>query len=660
MRRTRNTPIGRRARVFAAAMGIALSGVALRPQTTLPTLTLEPGEKYFRVDGTPAAVLGTNPTGWELSHFQGLFDFSLGDERIVRIHITNGKVPRPTAAGQVDVGWRDFWDDVFDEAEARGLWVLPVFDVHADWREDLTGAQSWANNIYNVASSDCNPASQYYTAGATCGPATHPIELLQDTSARALWLDWLRQLVEHWQGRSNILGWEIFSELDLIQGTPVGPTVHATEAQAVTFVELAAQVIDAADLSDRPITASLSGIVDVGWENLARSSALDFIQVHPYANIYPYNDGNLDKMILGVVRERLTKYGKPVFIGESGLDARPPLTTDPDTREMSPNATVAINHAIWAGAVSGAMNARMLWFQDGYDRYHFNPPTQSVTRLDLRTAYQDASVPVKRFLEGVDYTGFEPIAVTLSGGITGAALGSESHIIGWVRDNLSSASANWPTTPGWAPTAALSGQSVTVAASGVSPFWLATFYDTSTGYAVSSVYATQAEDGSITVGLPSFTPSIAFQIVQLPSGPAGPPGSIGPAGPVGPVGPPGPQGEIGPAGLQGPSGPQGDMGPQGLQGPQGEVGPQGPMGPQGEVGPSGLMGPQGLQGAIGPTGPSGPATEQVSGSLLMMAPGAAPPAGYLFLGMFVEERVDPDGAGGAPARPLRIAIWRKP
>jgi hypothetical protein len=32
----------------------------------------------------------------------------------------------------------------------------------------------------------------------------------------------------------------------------------------------------------------------------------------------------------------------------------------------------------------------------------------------------------------------------------------------------------------------------------------------------------------------------------------------------------------------------------------------------------------------------------------------------VFVGTFVEERVDPDGSGGSPPRPVRIAIWRKP
>jgi hypothetical protein len=642
--------------VFAAAVGVALSGVDVRPQTTLPTISLGFRDKYFNVDGLPSAVLSTNPTGWQLTHFQELFGYSQGDERIVRIHLTNGKVPKPLSAGAVDTAWRDFWDDVFDEAEARGLYVLPVFDIQAWWREDRpVQPQSWENNIYNTASRRCSdPTSPYYTPGADpnnvsyvegsgCGPATNPIELLQDTAARALYLGWLEDLVLHWEGRSNIVGWEIFSEVDLITGTPAGSTVKATEADARTFVELAAQVIRAADTRGRPVTASLSGfkgIEDDDWNAFWSSSALDFIQVHPYANLFPYNDGNLDTMILSVVRGALAKFDKPVYIGESGLSAATPLTLTTQTREMSPNAPTAVSHAVWAGAVSGAMNARSLWFQDGYDRYHLDPPGNlNDTRLNLRQYYTNASVPVALFLQGIDFTGFAPVGVTLSGGITGAALGSAWHILGWVRDVQSAASADWPTTPGWDPTPALSAETVSVAAPGISTYWLVTFYDTSTGNAVSAAYATRGEDGTVFFTLPSFTPSIAFQMV--PSGLPGPEGAAGPSGPAGPAGPTGPEGPAGPSGDAGPPGPPGAMGP---------TGPTGPEGPPGTTG---------APGASGPPGPTGALAEQVPGSLLMMVPGSTPPAGYAFVGTFREERVDPDGPGGIPAGPRFIAIWRK-
>src|SRR5207249_789779 len=139
-------------------------------------------------------------------------------------------------------------------------------------------------------------------------------------------------LVDRWKSRSNIAGWEIFSELDLID-FPAGLTSEQKAEKGAAFVEAAAAIIHQIDPS-RPLTASLSGVTD--WPRLSTSSAVDFIQIHPYAEVSPYN-GNLDELILARVRERLTMYGKPIFIGESGLDSRAPVTSN--TRALSPNAT---------------------------------------------------------------------------------------------------------------------------------------------------------------------------------------------------------------------------------------------------------------------------------------------------------------------------------
>jgi len=183
---------------------------------------------------------------------------------------------------------------------------------------------------------------------------------------------------------------------------------------------------------------------------------------------------------------------------------------------------------------------------------------------------------------------------------------------------------------------------------------------------------------------------------QGPAGPSGATGAQGPAGPAGATGAQGSQGEIGPQGSMGPSGEtgaqglQGEIGPHGPAGPsgatgaqgpagptgatgeqglQGEIGPQGPVGPtgatgaQGSAGPAGATGPQGPSGptgATGPQGPTGPSGEGlVSGSLLLMPQGQAPPPGYRRLGSFVEEAVDSDGRGGQRPFRLTIVIWQK-
>ena len=81
------------------------------------------------------------------------------------------------------------------------------------------------------------------------------------------------------------------------------------------------------------------------------------------------------------------------------------------------------------------------------------------------------------------------------------------------------------------------------------------------------------------------------------------------------------------AGAQGPMGPPGPPGPPGEQGPQG---PPGPPGAQGLQGPPGEPGPQGLQGPPGERGPEGPGL--VTGAVLTLVAGAAPPAGFVKIG----------------------------
>jgi hypothetical protein len=112
-------------------------------------------------------------------------------------------------------------------------------------------------------------------------------------------------------------------------------------------------------------------------------------------------------------------------------------------------------------------------------------------------------------------------------------------------------------------------------------------------------------------------------------------------------GPEGPRGETGPQGPKGDAGPQGPTGLQGEQGPVGPAGPQGPAGPKGDTGP---MGPQGLQG---------PAGTAIPKSLLFLIDPDLPPAGYVLIGSYWEERVDADGKGGQKPHRIRMSMWQK-
>lgn len=451
-----------------AAITACFVGPGARADGGPSPATLPPGEFYFRVDGTPRFLLGRNPTGWQVSQFEPLLRWAHDSgEKMVRIHLTAGMPPHG-ASGQVDETWARNWENVFDLAAANGLYVLPVFGVWADWNDGSGGIgyHRWEKNGYNAALG---------------GPARTPAELLGDTACRRQWLGWMGALVRRWSDRPEIIGWEVFSELDLLSG--------ATEEAAVGFMTSAAGVVRAADPKHRPVTASQAGTGE--WPKLLASAAIDLVEVHPYANLPRYK-GELSALILDCVRQRLSRYGKPVLIGECGLESGAPQ----GTLATSPKAAVEINHALWAAMVSGAANGRMLWYEDGYDQY---------SGLDLRTAYKDASAPAARFAAGVDFTGFKPVAAQLTGGLRGAALGNAKCLIGWFKDARC-------VPPDW-PMQRLEGQSVTLAVTGAAATWRVEFYDPRSG-AMTGTAAVLPEGDKLNVPLPAFEDSIALKLTS--------------------------------------------------------------------------------------------------------------------------------------------------
>src|SRR5262249_56353494 len=111
--------------------------------------------------------------------------------------------------------------------------------------------------------------------------------------------------------------------------------------------------------------------------------------------------------------------GKPVLLGECGLDSPPPR----GTLDAAARAPVGVRHAIWASVVSGAMNGRMLWWQDGYDQFE---------KADLCRHYHEAAAPAASFVRGVDFAGFGLVACDLPAGLHGAVIGNEKTRLGWV------------------------------------------------------------------------------------------------------------------------------------------------------------------------------------------------------------------------------------
>jgi hypothetical protein len=467
-------------RMILAVLGLALARIAAAQNAAVESrpgqgpsgkpdkgarFELRPGENYFRVGGQPAFVLGRNPAGVHLKDYENHFRAAASaGEHLVRIHFTH--MPPSEKAGEIDPGMLQFWNAVLDSAEKHDLAVLAVLGVWAPWNDGSNKEtwHAWDTNPFNIARG---------------GPAKRPGDLFTDTPCRKLWLQRLKAIIRQWSDRRVIAGWEIFSELDLVTG--------ATEAGAVEFTEHAAAVIRAADPWKRPITASQAGIGE--WQKLLRSTALDFIEIHPYAD--GAFGGRLDDLILSTVRQRLKTYGKPVLIGESGLNSGPPH----GTLDVAPRAEVGIRHAIWAAVVSGAMNGRALWWQDGYDQFE---------KADLCRHYQDVAAPAVTFVRGVDYTDFAPLPCVFTEGLTGAVIGNAKIRLGWFRDIRC-------TPPEW-PTNLTSGQSVTIDADGDS--WQVEFFDPFTGKSTGNSRL-PVRDRRLRIALPEFHGSIAVRLKRI-------------------------------------------------------------------------------------------------------------------------------------------------
>ncbi len=168
-----------------------------------------------------------------------------------------------------------------------------------------------------------------------------------------------------------------------------------TEPAAIDFVNQAASIIRNADPAQRPVTASLADFGE--WDKYYHSDGIDFINIHPYPT-----SGKLDTTIISEVRALREKYSKPVMIGESGLSFQTP-DTNPPTLTTASKAELGIQHAIWAGLVSGAMNGRALWWEDSVGIYF---PALSWPFLNK---YAASELPAANFIKKVDFSGFSPL-----------------------------------------------------------------------------------------------------------------------------------------------------------------------------------------------------------------------------------------------------------
>jgi hypothetical protein len=163
------------------------------------------------------------------------------------------------------------------------------------------------------------------------------------------------------------------------------------------------------------------------------------------------------------------------------------------------NASIGIKHAIWAGVVSGAMNGRSLYWEDGFAIYF---PALNIPFIQK---YADADLPAEKFVSGIDFAGFKPLTSQSSGSVFGGVLGNEKMVIGWYRDAGSE-------PPDWKLQPVITKQTVILTVPGSAAQWKVDFYNTKTGTDIISSETVSRSGGTITVSLPDFRDDIAFKM----------------------------------------------------------------------------------------------------------------------------------------------------
>ena len=438
----------------------------------LPALTLTPGDLYFSLNGQPTFVFARNLAGNNPGDYATLLDMAHAQgDLMVRVDTSNASMGGHvgfgyTSTGEIREDWTRNWERFFDQAEADGIYILPQFTGWMNW--NTSGQSTWGNNPFRSVNG---------------GPAADPREIFnQDSPTQLLYLNWFKSVVARWSSHKNILAWEVITEANLINGI--------NEADGVYLSVQLANAAHQADPLHRPVTANLADNAE--WPELYRSSAIDFISIHPY----PVTN-RLDTFALAEIRYYLAAYHKPVLIGESGLSAQ-----QPDTQGkiiQAPNARVGLQHAIWAELVSGAMNGRGLWIEDSlalYFQYLGMPFVQKYTDLEA-SAY--------RFINGVDMTGFEPVPAQPSEEILGAALGNDHMIIGWFREATTE-------PPDWNLQPVISNQTVTLRLPSTADSWKVDFYSAHDGTTMLGSNTLSQQGSSISLALPDFQDDIAFKM----------------------------------------------------------------------------------------------------------------------------------------------------
>jgi hypothetical protein len=361
-------------------------------------------------------------------------------------------------AARLDRAWQ--LDYVLALAQRHGMFVMLSIQNHGAF--SLTSNSEWADNPYNAANG---------------GPLQHPQEFFTDEQALDLFKRRLRYIVARWGASPNILAWELWNEVDLAESPGLPALVAWHEDMAATLRAL--------DPNRHLITTSTSG---GALRSLYAIDAIDLAQLHFYA-FEGVNAVFTD--VLPPAVARLAASGKPVLIGEAGVDFRGPA----ETLAVDPDAD-GLHDIIWSGLISGSFGSGMTWWWDNVIDpenlyFHFGPLADLTRGVDFAS-------------EG--FVASRPAATAGERTLSAFALQGASTILVWVKN---------PNHQYFAPDPSTVEGAVMVLDAVPPGTWEATWLDTRSGLTLPGG-AVDAAAGRVMLAAPTFTRDVALRMVRRP------------------------------------------------------------------------------------------------------------------------------------------------
>ena len=302
---------------YKLSLNIETNGVSAgRPITThfnVPVATpsgqhgyvrVAPDKRYFETtDGRPLRLVGENVC-WPEHQVKSDYDAWFGamrnaGENFARLWMAPWfagleHTPGTLNRYNLEAAWQ--LDYVFDLAGQNGIYLMLSFDHHGMFQvnnQNWGGSNNfWKTNAYNQING---------------GPCEKPNDFFTNARARTIYQKRLRYLIGRYGYSPHLLAWQFFNEIDNVFGPLNGDDVVAWHREM-------GQWLHAHDPYGHLVTTSLTG----GSERpeIWSLPEMDFSVYHSYDESAP------GKGAATLARSFVKDYGKPMMIGEFGVDSR--------------------------------------------------------------------------------------------------------------------------------------------------------------------------------------------------------------------------------------------------------------------------------------------------------------------------------------------------